>query len=116
MARMQQFMAVHRSKMSWKKVEENWARVADLEEAKWVRTYFNRQQGVRYCVWLSPDAKNWKLFLVSSISAGNPSWKLKKRYRICGAKNGRSILFRRPKPTPLDSNRQGPPRRGRRAA
>jgi hypothetical protein len=61
MANMTQFMVVHRSPtLSWQKVEENWAKLAHIEEVKWVRTYFNKEEGVRYCVWLSPGEEMLK--------------------------------------------------------
>ena len=52
-----QFMVVHRDpSIPWEKVEENWGRLANVESAKWVRTYFNREKGVRYCIWLAPSS------------------------------------------------------------
>lgn len=61
MAKIKKFMVVHRDpKISWKKVEENWAKSANVEAATWIRTCFNRKEGVRYCVWLAADAKKLK--------------------------------------------------------
>ena len=40
-----------------KKVEENWTKLADLEEATWVRTCYNKAKGIRYCIWLAPSLK-----------------------------------------------------------
>ncbi|RPI70808.1 MAG: DUF4242 domain-containing protein [Ignavibacteriales bacterium] len=61
MAKLKKYMAVHKDpKISWKKVEENWAISANIDVATWLRTYFNKNEGVRYCVWLSPDAKKLK--------------------------------------------------------
>ena len=58
MAKMKKFMVVHDDpNISWKKVEENWGKLANVETATWVRTCFNKEKGVRYCVWLAPDAK-----------------------------------------------------------
>jgi hypothetical protein len=49
-------MVVHKDpNVSWEKVEENWSRMADLEPATWIRTYFNMDRKVRYCLWLAPD-------------------------------------------------------------
>ena len=51
-----QYMVVHRDpSIPWEKVEENWGKLASVESAKWVRTYFNRDKGVRYCIWLAPS-------------------------------------------------------------
>jgi len=61
MAKMKKFMAVHRDpKISWKMVEENWAKSARVEEATWIRTCYNKNVGVRYCVWMAPDAETLK--------------------------------------------------------
>lgn len=50
-----QFMVVHRDPdIPWESVEQNWGKLAKVESAKWVRTYFNREKGVRYCIWLAP--------------------------------------------------------------
>jgi hypothetical protein len=58
MAQMKRFMIVHVTpKTEWKKVEENWAKLAVVETATWVRTCFNKEKGVRYCIWLAPDEK-----------------------------------------------------------
>jgi hypothetical protein len=61
MAKLTKFMAVHRNpSISWKKVEENWAKAANVESATWIRTCFNRKEGVRYCLWLAPDMNKLK--------------------------------------------------------
>lgn len=61
MAKMKKYMVVHRDpKSSWKKIEENWAKSANVETATWLRTCFNKKEGVRYCVWLSPNEKKLK--------------------------------------------------------
>ena len=61
MGKMKKFMVVHRNPdISWNKVEGNWAKLANVETATWIRSCFNRKEGVRYCVWLSPDAEHLK--------------------------------------------------------
>ena len=56
MGKMKKFMVVHRDpRIRWTKVEENWAKLANVESATWIRTCFNRKEGIRYCVWLAPD-------------------------------------------------------------
>jgi hypothetical protein len=55
--------------ISWHKIEENWAKLANVETAKWDRTYFNRKEGVRYCVWLAPGPDELKsIFAEIAIS------------------------------------------------
>ena len=56
MSKMKNFMVVHQDpQVSWEKVEENWSRMVDLETATWLRTYFNVDEKVRYCLWQAPD-------------------------------------------------------------
>jgi hypothetical protein len=56
MKRMKTFMVVHRDpKVSWEKVEENWAKMVDIEPATWVRTYYNKDEKIRYCLWQAPN-------------------------------------------------------------
>jgi hypothetical protein len=55
---MMKFMVVHKEpELSWEIVEENWRKLSQVENAKWIKTYYNQKQGVRFCVWLAPD---WK--------------------------------------------------------
>ena len=61
MAKQAKFMVVHHDpNISWKKVEENWAKAAAVESATWIRTYFNRTEGVRFCLWMAQDSNNLK--------------------------------------------------------
>lgn len=58
---MSKYMVVHRNpELSWEIVEKNWRRLADVESAKWINTFFNREEGVRFCVWLAPDVEELK--------------------------------------------------------
>ena len=58
---MMKFMAVHKEpKLSWEIVEENWRKLAQVETAKWVQTFYNQKEGVRFCVWLAPDMEELK--------------------------------------------------------
>lgn len=50
-------------------VQENWRKLADVETATWVRTFFNEEQGKRFCLWLSPDEQELqKIFENMSVS------------------------------------------------
>ena len=61
MAKMKKYMVAHNDiNISWAKVEENWGKLANVETCTWVRTYFNRKKGVRYCVWLAPSENELK--------------------------------------------------------
>ena len=56
MAKMLKYMVVHNDPtISWEKVEKNWAKLAKVENCIWIRTCFNKEKGLRYCEWLSPD-------------------------------------------------------------
>ncbi|SMC69150.1 Protein of unknown function [Desulfocicer vacuolatum DSM 3385] len=56
MAKMRQFMTVHKNlDMDLKVVQSNWQKMAKVESATWVRTYFNEKEGIRYCIWLAQD-------------------------------------------------------------
>ncbi len=49
-------MVVHRApQLSWEIVEKNWRKSANIESATWITTYFNVEEGVRYCLWNAPD-------------------------------------------------------------
>jgi len=55
------YMVVHKDpQLSWEVVEKNWRKLAQVETAEWVKTYYNRKEGVRFCLWLAPDAEELK--------------------------------------------------------
>jgi len=61
MPKMARFMVVHKAPdISWDQVEAKWKALAGVESALWERTWYNRDKGVRYCLWRSPDAKTLK--------------------------------------------------------
>jgi len=61
MGKLTKFMVYHDNPdISWEKVEENWGKLANVEKATWVRTYYNKEKGVRYCVWLASSEKELK--------------------------------------------------------
>ena len=40
---MKKFMAVHKEpELSWEIVEDNWRKLAQVETAEWVKTYYNQ--------------------------------------------------------------------------
>ncbi len=55
------FMVVHNDpSIPWTEIEENWRALANLKSAAWVRTFFNKKEGVRYCLWLASDENQLK--------------------------------------------------------
>jgi hypothetical protein len=62
MAGMKKYMVVHRDpNISWDVVQENWAKLANITSANWIRTSFNKKEGVRYCVWLSTNKEKLQM-------------------------------------------------------
>ena len=58
---MKKFMVVHRDpNLRWETIEQNWAKLANVESATWIRTYFNRNLGVRHCLWMAQKEENLK--------------------------------------------------------
>jgi hypothetical protein len=61
MGKMKKYMVVHRDPaIRWETVEKNWAKLANIETATWIRTCFNRKEGMRFCIWLSPSEEHLK--------------------------------------------------------
>ena len=53
---MKTFMAVHKApKLSWDIVEKNWRKLAEEKSVKWIITYYNVDECLRYCVWQAQD-------------------------------------------------------------
>jgi hypothetical protein len=58
---MKTYMVVHRDpELSWVVVEDNWRKLARVESAKWITTYYNVDEGVRFCVWHASDTVTLK--------------------------------------------------------
>lgn len=36
-------------------VQANWRKMAAVESATWVKSYYNEEKGQRYAIWLSPS-------------------------------------------------------------
>lgn len=61
MAKMTKFMVFHNAPdIQWENVEKNWRKLAEVEDAEWIRTYYNKEKGMRYCLWLAPSEKKLK--------------------------------------------------------
>ena len=64
MKKMKNFMVVHRDpQVPWQQVEENGSRMVDVEPATWLRTYYNADEQVRFCLWLAPNEEALKKIL-----------------------------------------------------
>ena len=41
-------------------VQNNWRKLAQVESGTWIRTYYNQEKGIRYCLWLAPSEEDLK--------------------------------------------------------
>jgi hypothetical protein len=56
MEKLNKYMMVHDNPgIDCDEVQANWRKLANVEDAIWVRTYHNENKSVRYCVWLASD-------------------------------------------------------------
>ena len=56
MGKMKKFMVVHYNPgIDCSVVQANWRKLAEVESAAWVRTYFNEEFGRRYCIWFADN-------------------------------------------------------------
>jgi len=61
MGKLKKYMMVHTTPgKDCEDVQANWRKLANVETATWVRTYFNENKGVRYCIWLAPGEEELK--------------------------------------------------------
>ena len=71
MAALQKFMVVHHNPgIDCRVVQDNWRKLSQVENAQWERTYFNDNQGFRYCIWLGRNEEQLK----NIFTAMNVSW------------------------------------------
>ncbi len=61
MGNMKKFMVVHHNPgIDCNTVQTNWRKLAKVEPATWLKTYFNEEKGMRYCIWLAHDEEELK--------------------------------------------------------
>ncbi|WP_300457505.1 DUF4242 domain-containing protein [Desulfobacula sp.] len=61
MTKLNKYMMVHNNPgVNCEEVQDNWRKLAQVETATWIRTYFNDKKGVRYCLWLAPSEEDLK--------------------------------------------------------
>ncbi len=70
MAKMKNFMVVHKNPgVDCNVVQSNWRKLAKMESSIWVRTYFNEDEGMRYCLWLANNKNDLdKIFNEINVS------------------------------------------------
>ncbi len=58
---MKKFMAYHHDPdVNCDVVQANWRKLAEVETATWIRTYYSEEKGMRFCLWLAPDEETLK--------------------------------------------------------
>ncbi|MBW2219012.1 MAG: DUF4242 domain-containing protein [Deltaproteobacteria bacterium] len=61
MSKLKKFMVVHNNPgIDCKEVQSNWRKLANVEYATWLKTYFNEKKGIRYCIWMAPGEEDLK--------------------------------------------------------
>ncbi len=61
MTRQNIYMMVHSNPgIDCEEVQANWRKLANVESATWIRTYYNDVKGVRFCLWMAPDEEALK--------------------------------------------------------
>ncbi|MBW1636257.1 MAG: DUF4242 domain-containing protein [Deltaproteobacteria bacterium] len=62
MAKLNKFMMVHNNPgIDCEEVQANWRKLANVGGVgTWIRTYYNEDKGVRYCIWLAPSEEDLK--------------------------------------------------------
>ena len=61
MSKLNRYMMVHNNPgIDCEEVQGNWRKLAQVETAIWVKTYFNEKKGVRYCIWLASSEEDLK--------------------------------------------------------
>ena len=70
MTNLKKFMVVHKNPgVDCSVVQSNWRKLAKVENATWVRSYFNEEKGTRFCLWLSPNEEELdKIFKAMDVS------------------------------------------------
>ncbi len=61
MGKMKKYMMVHNNlDVDWQVVKDNWRKLATIEDATWVRTYYNEEKGIRFCIWMTHNEEELK--------------------------------------------------------
>ena len=61
MKNLNKYVMVHNNPgIDCNEVQANWRKLAKVEAATWIRTYYNDEVGLRYCIWLAPSVEELK--------------------------------------------------------
>ncbi|MCK5836748.1 MAG: DUF4242 domain-containing protein [Desulfobacula sp.] len=54
MTKLNKYMMVHNTPgVDCNEVQANWRKLSEVEAGTWIRTYYNEEKGIRYCIWLA---------------------------------------------------------------
>ena len=61
MSKLNKYMMVHNTPdIDCDEIQANWRKLASVESGTWIRTYFNEEKGVRYCLWMAQSEEDLK--------------------------------------------------------
>lgn len=61
MRNLNKYVMVHNTPgINCAEVQANWRKLANVETATWIRTYYNEECKTRYCIWLAPSEEELK--------------------------------------------------------
>ena len=61
MGKFNKYMMVHNTPgIDCNEVQANWRKLAKVETCAWIRTYFNEDKGIRYCIWMAQSEEDLK--------------------------------------------------------
>ncbi len=61
MDKLNQFMMVHSNPdVDCDEVQSNWRKLVNVKSGKWIRSYYNNDKGIRYCLWLAKSEEDLK--------------------------------------------------------
>jgi uncharacterized protein DUF4242 len=70
MSKLNKYMMVHNTPgIDCEEVQANWRKLAKIEAGAWLRTYYNEEKGIRYCLWMTQSEEELKnIFIEIGIS------------------------------------------------
>lgn len=61
MGKLNKYMMIHNTPgINCDEIQDNWRKFASVEAGTWIRTYFNEEKGMRYCLWMAQSEEDLK--------------------------------------------------------
>lgn len=61
MGKSNKYMMVHNAPgIACEEIQANWRKLAQVTTGTWIRTYYNEEKGVRYCIWMAQSEEDLK--------------------------------------------------------